>query len=217
MTRAARVLGEVSLGQAHLVLATVVGLWLTPVLLARVGPQQYGLWLVGLQLLGYLYLLDLGVVGLLPRETAYASGRVLSGESPALLADTVAHIRGIIWWQVPIVLAVTVAAWALLPSRWGELRSPLAWILLVFALTFPMRAYHAVLQGLQDLVFLGQLQLVAWATGTTVLIVLVFSGVGLSALAANWLVIQLITVGACWWRIRTHHASVWTPRAAPVN
>ena len=81
MTRATRVFGGVGLGQVHLVLATLVGLWLTPVLLARVGAEQYGLWLVGLQLLGYLYLLDLGVVGLLPRETAYASGRVLTGEA----------------------------------------------------------------------------------------------------------------------------------------
>ena len=37
MTRSARVFGGVGLGQAHLVLATLVGLWLTPVLLARVG------------------------------------------------------------------------------------------------------------------------------------------------------------------------------------
>jgi O-antigen/teichoic acid export membrane protein len=217
MTRAARVLGGVSLGQAHLVLATVVGLWLTPVLLARVGPQQYGLWLVGLQLLGYLYLLDLGVVGLLPRETAYASGRVLTGEDPALLSDTVARIRGVIWWQVPAVLVVTAVAWALLPASWEPLRTPLTWVLLFFALTFPTRAYHALLQGLQDLVFLGQVQLVAWSTGTAVLIALVFNGAGLIALAAGWLVTQGMTVAACWWRVRSRHASAWAPRPRAVS
>ena len=55
VNRSARVFGGVGLGQAHLVLVTLVGLWLTPVLLARVGQHRYGLWLVGLQLLGYLY------------------------------------------------------------------------------------------------------------------------------------------------------------------
>jgi O-antigen/teichoic acid export membrane protein len=216
-TRSARVFGGVGLGQAHLVLATLVGLWLTPVLLARVGQHQYGLWLVGLQLLGYLYLLDLGVIGLLPRETAYASGRILGGESPTLLADTVARIRGVIRWQVPAVLLVTVAAWALLPESWEELRAPLTCVLLFFALTFPMRAYHALLQGLQDLVYLGQVQLVAWAAGTIVLIALVFNGVGLAALAAGWLVTQVITVGACWWRIRTRYSRAWTARARRVG
>ena len=52
MSRAGRVVGSVTLGQAHLVLATLVGLWLSPVLLGRVGQHEYGLWLVGLQLLG---------------------------------------------------------------------------------------------------------------------------------------------------------------------
>jgi O-antigen/teichoic acid export membrane protein len=217
MTRAARVFGGVGLGQAHLVLATVVGLWLTPVLLARVGPEQYGLWLVGLQLLGYLYLLDLGVVGLLPRETAYASGRVLHGGPPALLAETVSRIRGVIWWQVPAVIIVTVTAWALLPASWEPLRTPLTCVLLFFALTFPTRAYHALLQGLQDLVFLGQLQLIAWSVGTAVLVALVFSGVGLAALAAGWLITQGITVAACWWRIRTRHPGVWAQRPATVS
>jgi hypothetical protein len=216
MTRSARVFGGVGLGQAHLVLATLVGLWLTPVLLARVGAEQYGLWLVGLQLLGYLYLLDLGVVGLLPRETAYASGRVLTGEPPALLAATVSRIRGVIWWQVPAVVVVTVTAWALLPASWEPLRTPLTWVLLFFAAAFPTRAYHALLQGLQDLVFLGQLQLAAWGTGTAVLVALVFSGIGLPALAAGWLVTQGITVAACWWRIRRYGRRARRRSAGPT-
>jgi O-antigen/teichoic acid export membrane protein len=217
MSRAARVVGSVTLGQAHLVLATLVGLWLTPVLLVRVGQHEYGLWLVGLQLLGYLYLLDLGVVGLLPREAAYASGRVLAGEHAGVLADTVSRIRGVIRWQMPAAMLVSAAAWMLLPAAWHELTAPLAWVLLLFALTFPMRAYHALLQGLQDIVFLGQLQLVAWTLGTGVLIALVLKGAGLMALAAGWLVTQAITVGACWWRVHRRHAAVWVARPRAVG
>jgi O-antigen/teichoic acid export membrane protein len=217
MSRAGRVVGSVTLGQAHLVLATLVGLWLTPVLLARVGQHEYGLWLVGLQLLGYLYLLDLGVVALLPREAAYASGRVLTGERAEVLADTVSRIRGVIRWQMPAAVLVSAAAWLLMPASWHELRSPLAWVLLFFALTFPMRAYHALLQGLQDIVFLGQLQLVAWALGTGVLIALVFSGAGLAALAVGWLVTQAVTVGACRWRVQRRHSAVWMARPPTVG
>jgi len=209
MTRAARVFGGVTLGQAHLVLVTIVGLWLTPLLLSRVGQHEYGLWLVGLQILGYLHLLDLGVVGLLPREAAYASGRVLAGEPPEVLSRTVARIRGVIRWQLPLVLVVTCLVWLLLPDGWQGLRGPLGWILLFFALTFPLRAYHALLQGLQDLVFLGQVQLAAWSAGTALLVMLVLNGAGLMALVAGWLVTQGITVAACWWRVRTRYHLAW--------
>jgi O-antigen/teichoic acid export membrane protein len=212
MSRTARVFGGVTLGQAHLVLATLVGLWLTPLLLDRVGQREYGLWLVGLQLLGYLYLLDLGVVGLLPRETAYATGRVRAGENPGVLPQTVTRIRGVIRWQLPLVMAVTAAVWVFLPAGWAELRAPLAWVLVFFALTFPTRAYHAVLQGLQDLVFLGQAQLGAWASGTAVLVWLVFGGWGLAALAAGWLVTQALVVIACAWRIHRRHGDAWAAR-----
>jgi hypothetical protein len=53
----------------------VVGLWLTPFMLTHIGQRDYGLWLVGAQILAYLMMLDFGIVALLPRETAYAMGR----------------------------------------------------------------------------------------------------------------------------------------------
>ena len=79
-----------------MVLTLVVGLWLTPFLLGRIGTHEYGLWLITTQILGYLMLLDLGVVALAPRETAYATGRRISGEAndvPATFADAVARFR----------------------------------------------------------------------------------------------------------------------------
>jgi len=44
-------------------------------LLHRIGQHDYGLWLVGAQLLGYLGLMDFGIVALLPRATASAAAR----------------------------------------------------------------------------------------------------------------------------------------------
>ncbi len=84
VTRTHRFLGGLSLGYFYLGLVTVVGLWLTPFLLGRIGTHDYGLWLITSQILGYLMLLDLGVVALVPRETAYATGRALDGASPTI-------------------------------------------------------------------------------------------------------------------------------------
>ena len=54
MTRTQRVLGGFTIGYVHMTVATVVGLWLTPFLLARLGAATYGLWLVGTQVIAYL-------------------------------------------------------------------------------------------------------------------------------------------------------------------
>ena len=55
---------------------------------------------------------------------------------------------------------------------------PLLLVLAGFAVLFPLRLYQSVLQGLQELPFLGKLQIVSWATLTIVTIALVLAGCG---------------------------------------
>ena len=179
-TRTHRFLGGIRLGYVYLALVTVVGLWLTPFLLRRIGQHDLGLWLVATQILGYLMLLDFGVVALLPRETAYATGRTLQGGDEHDLADTIGRFRRVVRWQVPLVLVAAAAIWIALPAEWSELRWPFVAILVTFVATFPLRIYHAALQGLQDLAYLGRVQLAAWVAGTALTVSLVFGGVGLA-------------------------------------
>ena len=84
MTRTHRFLSGFVTGYAHLILATIAGLWLTPFFLHHLGQSTYGLWLVGTQLVAYLLLMDLGIVALLPRETAYITGRTGGQDAPEL-------------------------------------------------------------------------------------------------------------------------------------
>ena len=48
MTRTRRILHGLAVGYASQVLMTVVGLWLTTFLLARLGQVDYGLWLIAM-------------------------------------------------------------------------------------------------------------------------------------------------------------------------
>jgi len=68
-------LGGTGIAYGHQAAIVLVGIWLTPFLLHRLGQHHLGLWLVAGQLLGYLALLDLGVIAILPREVAFASDR----------------------------------------------------------------------------------------------------------------------------------------------
>jgi O-antigen/teichoic acid export membrane protein len=193
MTRTQRFLGGFTTGYVHMVVATVVGLWLTPFLLGRLGGSTYGLWLVGTQIIAYLLLMDFGIVALLPRETAYVTGRTGRNDAPEL-RPLVEQTITLALTQVPIVAVAAIAAVWWLPPSWQPLRVPLMVVLGVFVVTFPLRAFQAALVGLQDLAFVGRVQFAAWAAGTALTIVLVLNGSALPALAAGWCATQLLGV-----------------------
>lgn len=216
MTRTRRFLGGVTLGYVYLLLVTVVGLWLTPFLLSHLGQRDLGLWMVATQLLGYMALLDFGVVTLVPRETAYAVGSHGTAGAEAV-AGTIARFRRLMWWQVPVVAVAAAVVWLALPAGWGPLRDPLALVLVVFSATFALRVYHAVLQGLQDHAFLGRNQLVAWAAGTIATVVLVLAGAGLYALVVGWTATQIVSALGCRARLRRQFADLWRPAPAAVS
>src|SRR5262245_56136925 len=193
MSRTRRFLGGFTVGYVHMAVATAVGLWLTPFLLGRLGSTTYGLWLVGTQVIAYLLLMDLGIVALLPRETAYVTGRTGRSDVPEL-RDLVERTISLAVAQVPLVLGAALVALWWLPASWQQLKVPLTVVLAVFVAMFPLRTFQAALVGLQDLAFVAQTQFAAWALGTAVTVVLVLAGLGLPALAAGWCVTQLIAV-----------------------
>lgn len=214
MTRTRRFLGGVSAGMAYQMVVTVVGLSLTPFLLGRLGPQNYGLWLTATQLIAYLTLLDVGVLALLPRDAAYATGRAGGIRDAADLADVVGRTGRIVLWQLPLIAAMAWLAWLLLPLGWQSLRLPLAMLLATFVATYPLRIFQATLQGLQDLTFIGALQLASWVIGTVVTVLLVVEGWGLTALAVGAMITQLVSLGACGYRVATRFPAAM-PRRLP--
>jgi O-antigen/teichoic acid export membrane protein len=216
-SRMRRFVGGLSLGYLNTALMIMVGLWLTPFLLHRLGQDQYGLWLLGVQILAYLGLMDLGVVALVPREVAYATGRAGGYPRSHDLPNLIGHTARLVLWQTPAVALAALVTWRLVPSSWGSLQWPLALVVLAFVVLFPFRLFQAVLQGLQDLPFLGAVQLWAWAAGTSVTVMLVFARWGLYALAAGWIVTQGLTVLILQWRLRRRFADVLPAQLPKVS
>lgn len=200
MSRTNRFLSGVGLGLAAQITMTMVGLVITPILIHRLGDHDYGLWLVATQILAYLLLADLGVVALLPRETAYVTGRTggvgFHGELRALLERTLR----LVLWQLLLVAPAAFAIWWFLPAAWAELRPALALVLLTFVVTFPLRIFPEVMNGLQEFARMTSLGLVAWALGTATSLALVLTGHGLYSIASGWVVTTLVLhLAAGWW------------------
>lgn len=212
MTRTRRLLGGLLFGYANQVLLTLVGLWLTAFLLARLGRVDYGLWLVATRILGYLMLLDLGVVALLPRDVAFATGRAGGADRAADLAGIVARTAGVVAWQMPVVALAAAAIWIGLPEEWATIEGPLALVMGAFVLLFPARIFQAALNGLQDLAALGAISTATWAAGTAVNVGLILAGWGLQALAVGWVVQQALAALAWWLRLRRRFPEALPPR-----
>ncbi len=205
-SRLRRFVTGLGIGYIHTIATIVVGLWLTPFLLRRLGEHDYGLWLLGGQVLVYLALLDLGVVALIPREIAGAAGTAddVHGNQRRLIGETVR----LICWQMPVVAAAGAVAVFLLPSEWAALRWPLTLVVITFVVTFPCRLFGAILQGLQDLGFLGASQVTAWIAGTAIVIVAIVMNAGLYSLAWGWIGTQMVGAFMNWRRLRTKFAQL---------
>ncbi|MFN7983301.1 MAG: oligosaccharide flippase family protein [Vicinamibacterales bacterium] len=210
MTRTQRILSSTGISYLNQAAIMALGLWLTPFLLQRVGQRSLGLWLVINQTLGYLTLLDFGVIAMLPREVAVASGLPEPARQERL-ASLIYRVRAIVRWQTLALGGISVAIWWWMPAGWSELRWPLAVVLLAFVACYPLRVPNAVLQGLQDLPFLAKTQFIGWAAGSVTTIVLVARGNGLLGLVAGWTVTLALPAVAAWWRLRTAYRPMKAP------
>ena len=211
--RLRRLLGGLGLGYLHTIGTVLVGLWLTPYLLGRLGSHDYGLWLLGAQVVFYLGLMDLGVVARIPRDVASASGRP-DEHRLAALQELIGQTGRLVLWQLPPVAIVGAVVLWLLPQEWVPLRGPLGLVVIAFVATFPFRVFIAVLQGLQDLAFVGTVQLASWAAGAAMTIVGVVLGFGLYSLALGWAATQTVSVVMAWTRLARVFPDV-VPRRLP--
>lgn len=199
MTRTGRFVSGVALGYTYQALVAIVSLWITPFLLRNVGTSDYGLWLVASQIIAYLLLLDFGLLALVPREIAYNDSENAEASN---LNQYVSDIWRLLLLQTPLVALVCIGGWFLLPDDWDRLRGPLAPVLIGFVILFPARLFQSVLQGLQDLAYVGRVQIVVWSLSIVTTVVFVLAGYGLYGLSIGWLVGQMVIGPTCYLRIR---------------
>ncbi len=171
---------------AHYALAIGSGLLLVPLTLRELGARSWGLWLASGEVLGYAAMMDLGVLGVLPWMLAESDGR----QDRAAMRRLVGH-GVVVASLVAIGYAVAAALlWTVLPSALrlsGEDRTllgpPLAALVALTAISYPLRVFRAVLGGLQDALFNGVLTLLQSALTFALTAALLIRGDGMYALA----------------------------------
>lgn len=169
-------------------LSMVIGLWITRFFILDLGEHVYGKWTASAALLNYATLADLGMLAVLPWLVAEADGR----RDEAGLAKLLKHGVAVAAMAGALFLAAAAVLWLAYPwvlhlSDEDEalLRGPLTLLAVAIAVGYPLRAFSAFLNGVQDVLFLGVLGTVQVIGGALLMVVLASHGYGLYALAAG--------------------------------
>lgn len=199
MSRTVRASIAAGFSYVHVGISVVASLWLVPFTLEHVGARSYGLWLASGELLAYAGLAELGMLVTLPWLIAQADGQrdrtrmrqlVSTGAAAASLSAVMyVALALLLWTQLPRIVQLGDAERL-------DVQGPLLIVALAGCLSHPLRAFTAVLAGLQDVRFNGFVSLANWLIGFALSVSLLTLGYGLYALAVAAAVPPLVTGAA---------------------
>lgn len=197
MSRIRRATVAASFTYVQYALVIVSGIVLVPLMLHDLGARTYGLWLATGELLAYVGMVDLGVLGVLPWMIAEADGRGDRDRIRTLVANGCAVGAGvgvgyallawILWTTVPSALTLSAA------DR-QAVGPPLLLLVLATMVAYPLRVFSALIAGLQDVAFNGWLTVSQHLLAIVVTLSLLLNGHGLYALACGTAAASMLTV-----------------------
>lgn len=205
MSRTRRAGIAATFGYLQFGLALASGIVVVPYVLSRVGNEAYGVWLGLGELLAYSAMADLGVLGVLPWLVAEADGRGEAEEKRALVSAGLAasSLAAVVFAALALgLLAVAPGIAGVSAAQEATVLGPLMLLAAGMAAAYPVRVFHAVLIGLQDVTFIGTLGVAQAALNVALLVGLLAAGQGLYALAAAATVPTLFVATASLLRVR---------------
>jgi O-antigen/teichoic acid export membrane protein len=199
MSRSRSFLSGALFGYLYQGLTLLVGLWLTPFYLRVLGAHDYGVWLVALQILTFLLFVDFGTLGVLPRDVAKVHGREQQDPGSDELAVLVGQTARVVLLQTAAIGLIVLGLFLFRPAAEAGVRGPLSLVTLVFVFSYPFRIFSAILTGLQDFKYIGQVRTWIWALSTACVVILLIAGARYYALACGWCLQEIgSSVTSCW-------------------
>jgi len=166
-------------------LAVVTGIFLVPLTLHMLGARAWGLWLASSEVLAYAGMVDLGLLGVMPWILAAAIGRKDREEQRMLVSQG-------LWLGICVGIVYGVAAlvaWHVLSPKMfltaadrALVAKPLAILVIVNVVCFPLAVYKSLIIATQDAFFNGVLGVTQAVLAAALTAVLLVNGYGLYAL-----------------------------------
>src|ERR1700693_2675080 len=99
--------------------AMMIGLWLTPFYIRTLGPKDYGIWLVGMQVLAMLMLCDFGVLAVIPRDVGRRRGLDLRRAGSLDLTLIIGQTTKVVLVQTLLIALVSLGLMVFRPAAAG--------------------------------------------------------------------------------------------------
>ncbi len=189
-----RLLVNIFSNWTNLALMIVISFYVSPILVHRLGNEQYGLWTMIVSITGYFTLLDFGVNNAVVRFISKYVAQKEAGK-----ANEIYNTALVFFGRIGLAVLVLTLVGGWLFTRWHTLTGASAsYLYIVFALAGLDVAGHlvcgvfsATLIGLQEFFRMNVVSITLTILKNLVLVILVFSGHKLLAVAAIQLVFNL--------------------------
>ena len=198
-TPQARVVRNISSNWFGLAVSIVVGLFLSPIILHKLGDDAFGLWVLVFSFTGYYGLFDLGIRSSIVKYVAkYAATR--DYDSLTRLINTSLFSYSCV--AVALLVLTGVGSWYIdhiFHIGPASLRTARLLFLMVgtaLAVGFPLSVFSGVLQGLQNFYSMNLIQVASNLLRAVLIVVALERGRGLLTVALITVVLPLLASGA---------------------
>jgi O-antigen/teichoic acid export membrane protein len=179
-----------------LAVASVIGFFLSPFVVQRLGDSGYGVWILMASLTGYLGLLDLGVRGAVTRYVARFHARSSHREASDVVSSALAIfcIVGVVVIALAFSLAEPIVSAFQIPQvHRVEAKFVLILAGLGVAVTLISGVFGGVVAGLQRFVWQNVVEIAAAVLRAILTVVVLLQGKGLVGLAVVHLCLTTLT------------------------
>jgi O-antigen/teichoic acid export membrane protein len=190
-----QIIKNVGSGWLSIAVEVVVGFFLSPFILHRLGDSAFGLWVLIFAITGYYGLFDLGIRSSIVRYIAKARATDDLHQASRIISTSLFSYTciGLLALAVTGVIATFVDHFFRIPA---EFHSTARWLLLIVgvsvSLGFPLGVSGGVLEGLQEFSLLNWTNIVSTLMRAALIVVALHGGYGLLTVALITVILPLL-------------------------
>jgi O-antigen/teichoic acid export membrane protein len=199
-----QVLRNIGSSWLGVVLTFLVGIFLSPFLLHKLGDDAFGLWILIFSITGYYGICDFGIRSTIVK---YVAQYEASGDREQL--TRIVNVSIAVYSCVALALLIVVSISALYldvlfrisPSFLHTAKLLFLMVGAAIAVGFPMSVFTGILEGLQQFYFVNVIQAITTALRVVLIVLALNHGLGLLTVAFVTVMLPLLSYGIYAWHV----------------
>lgn len=195
-TRQKRYISGLFSNNLQKLLSAIIGFVATPIIIGYLGKEQYGIWIIIGNLLGYVGLMDFGITGAITALVAKNNNDKDEGKINALINNAFFLQIGILF--VILVVGGILSFWvpdffAIDPKDETLVWKTFLFAIIGYAISFPPKSFKGLIKGRQYIALVAWIDFASVALITLLNITMLHIGIGLIAMPIGAIVVRLLS------------------------